>query len=82
MKVLVAGASGVMGKQLLPRLVVGGHQVVGMTRSAARWGGPAAGRRGGRGDDDRGEGASNAKAKRELGWQPQHPSWRQGIGAE
>jgi len=25
-------------------------------------------------------GASNAKAKRELGWQPAHPSWRDGIG--
>jgi nucleoside-diphosphate-sugar epimerase len=24
-------------------------------------------------------GASNEKAKRELGWQPYHPSWRQGI---
>ena len=24
-------------------------------------------------------GASNAKAKRELGWQPRHSSWRQGI---
>ncbi|MFL5883448.1 MAG: NAD-dependent epimerase/dehydratase family protein [Thermoleophilaceae bacterium] len=24
-------------------------------------------------------GASNAKAKRELGWQPRHPSWRQGV---
>lgn len=24
-------------------------------------------------------GASNAKAKRELGWAPRHPSWRQGI---
>ncbi len=24
-------------------------------------------------------GASNAKAKRLLGWQPQHPSWRQGF---
>jgi nucleoside-diphosphate-sugar epimerase len=24
-------------------------------------------------------GASNAKAKRELGWQPAHPSWRQGM---
>ena len=22
---------------------------------------------------------SNAKAKRELGWQPLHPSWRQGF---
>jgi nucleoside-diphosphate-sugar epimerase len=24
-------------------------------------------------------GASNAKAKRELGWEPRHPSWRQGF---
>ncbi len=24
-------------------------------------------------------GASNEKAKRELGWQPAHPSWRQGF---
>jgi nucleoside-diphosphate-sugar epimerase len=26
-------------------------------------------------------GASNAKAKRELGWLPRHPSWRQGFAA-
>ena len=26
-------------------------------------------------------GASNAKAKRELGWQPRYPSWRQGFVA-
>jgi nucleoside-diphosphate-sugar epimerase len=26
-------------------------------------------------------GASNAKAKRELGWRPAHPSWRQGLVA-
>ena len=24
-------------------------------------------------------GASNAKAKRELGWEPKHPSWREGF---
>jgi nucleoside-diphosphate-sugar epimerase len=24
-------------------------------------------------------GASNAKAKRELGWQPRYRSWRQGF---
>ena len=24
-------------------------------------------------------GASNAKAKRELGWEPLHPSWRGGF---
>ena len=26
-------------------------------------------------------GASNAKAKRELGWRPAHPSWRRGFTA-
>lgn len=29
-----------------------------------------------------GRGFSNAKAKRELGWEPRHPSWRQGFEAE
>jgi nucleoside-diphosphate-sugar epimerase len=29
-----------------------------------------------------GRGFSNAKAKRELGWQPHYPSWRQGFKAE
>ncbi|MGW4567965.1 NAD-dependent epimerase/dehydratase family protein [Streptomyces sp. NPDC004561] len=29
-----------------------------------------------------GRGFSNAKAKRELGWQLRHPSWRQGFEAE
>jgi 2-alkyl-3-oxoalkanoate reductase len=24
-------------------------------------------------------GASNAKAKRELGWEPKHPTWREGF---
>ena len=24
-------------------------------------------------------GASNAKARRELGWEPAHPSWRRGF---
>jgi hypothetical protein len=24
-------------------------------------------------------GAANAKAKRELAWQPTHPTWRQGF---
>jgi hypothetical protein len=27
-------------------------------------------------------GASNAKAKRELGWTLRYPSWRQGFAAE
>jgi nucleoside-diphosphate-sugar epimerase len=36
MKVLVAGATGAIGKQLVPRLVRAGHDVVGLTRSASK----------------------------------------------
>jgi 2-alkyl-3-oxoalkanoate reductase len=36
MKVFVAGATGAIGKQLLPMLVEGGHEVTGMTRTAAK----------------------------------------------
>jgi hypothetical protein len=27
-------------------------------------------------------GSSNAKAKRELGWEPRYASWREGFAAE
>jgi nucleoside-diphosphate-sugar epimerase len=36
MKVFLAGATGALGRQLVPRLVAAGHDVVGMTRSADR----------------------------------------------
>ena len=36
MKVFVAGATGVLGRVLVPQLVAGGHEVVGMTRSASK----------------------------------------------
>ena len=36
MKVFVAGATGALGKQLVPRLVADDHAVVGMTRSASK----------------------------------------------
>jgi nucleoside-diphosphate-sugar epimerase len=36
MKVFVAGATGAMGKQLVPRLIAGGHEVVGTTRSESK----------------------------------------------
>ncbi len=36
MRVLIAGATGALGRQLVPRLVAGGHEVTGMTRSPAR----------------------------------------------
>jgi nucleoside-diphosphate-sugar epimerase len=38
MKVLVAGATGAIGAQLLPRLLADGHEVIGMTRGAAKAG--------------------------------------------
>jgi nucleoside-diphosphate-sugar epimerase len=58
MRVFVAGVTGAIGKQLVPRLAAGEVGAVLMTEL---------------------RGASNAKAKRELGWQPRHPSWRQGF---
>jgi nucleoside-diphosphate-sugar epimerase len=58
MKILLAGATGAIGRQLVPRLLAGEAAAVLMTEA---------------------RGASNAKAKRELGWQPRHPSWRQGF---
>ena len=36
MRIFVAGATGALGRQLLPMLVDGGHRVWGMTRSAAK----------------------------------------------
>jgi nucleoside-diphosphate-sugar epimerase len=36
MKVFLAGATGALGRQLVPQLVARGHEVVGMTRSASK----------------------------------------------
>src|SRR5947209_8082458 len=36
MRILVAGATGALGKQLVPRLVASGHDVVGMTRTPGK----------------------------------------------
>ena len=33
------------------------------------------------GHDDRARGASNARAKKELGWTLRYPSWREGFPA-
>jgi nucleoside-diphosphate-sugar epimerase len=36
MRVFVAGATGAIGKQLVPRLIEAGHQVIGMTRTESK----------------------------------------------
>jgi nucleoside-diphosphate-sugar epimerase len=36
MKIFIAGATGVLGRALFPRLVAQGHEVVGMTRTASK----------------------------------------------
>ena len=36
MKVFVAGATGALGRQLVPQLVARGHEVVGMTRHESK----------------------------------------------
>ena len=36
MKIFVAGATGVLGRALVPKLVAQGHEVVGMTRTASK----------------------------------------------
>ena len=36
MKVFVAGASGALGAQLVPKLVAAGHQVVAMTKTPSK----------------------------------------------
>jgi nucleoside-diphosphate-sugar epimerase len=38
MKILLAGATGALGKQLVPRLVADGHELVGTTRTEAKLG--------------------------------------------
>jgi nucleoside-diphosphate-sugar epimerase len=36
MRIFLAGATGAIGKQLVPRLVERGHEVTGMTRSGSK----------------------------------------------
>jgi nucleoside-diphosphate-sugar epimerase len=89
--VFVAGATGAIGRQLVPRLAAAGREVHEMTRSEwkqAMLGAEqpvraprlAAGEAGAVLMTDA-RGACNAKANRGLGWQPRHPSWRQGLTA-
>jgi nucleoside-diphosphate-sugar epimerase len=91
MRVFVTGASAAIGSRLVPELVDAGHEVVGTHNS------PALGAKRPRrfptwlarllaGEavvlmSTEARGASNAKAKRELGWTPRYPSWREGFPA-
>jgi NADP-dependent 3-hydroxy acid dehydrogenase YdfG len=88
--VFLAGASGAIGSRLVPALRAAGHQVTGMTRSASAIGAKPARRvprwiaRPLAGETiavmmTECRGASNAKARRELGWLPRHRSWRHGF---
>ena len=38
MRILVAGATGAVGRSLLPRLIAAGHEVVGTTRTPEKVG--------------------------------------------
>lgn len=78
MRVFLAGASGAIGSRLVPRLIDAGHEVVGTHTS------PRSGERVRAGEWNavtatEARGASNAKARRELGWTPRHPTWRTGF---
>ncbi|MEZ5152877.1 hypothetical protein [Rhodococcus zopfii] len=63
MRVFVAGGSGVLGQRLVSRLVARGLLAGEVAVTMMT----------------EGRGFSNAKAKRELGWELRYPSWRQGF---
>lgn len=73
-RIAVAGATGKVGRHAVEVLEEMGHDVVAISRSA--------------GVDvvtgvmsTEARGASNAKAKHELGWTPCYPTWRTGFKA-
>jgi nucleoside-diphosphate-sugar epimerase len=69
MRVFVAGASGTIGRSLLPKLVAAGHEVTGTTRSEhapRRSAPPALGRRSAT--------RSTARVSKAPLWKP-HPRW-------
>jgi uncharacterized protein YbjT (DUF2867 family) len=77
MRVFVAGATGAIGQYPVPSLVAVGHEVTGSTRPT--WLGKLLAGELVVSLMTEARGSSNAKAKRELGWTPRYPSWRDGF---
>jgi nucleoside-diphosphate-sugar epimerase len=98
MRIFVTGATGALGRYLVPGLVAAGHEVTASTRTPGK---VAQLRKAGAEPPLRlpawlgrllaGEfvvaqmtsarGSSNEKARKELGWEPQYASWREGFRA-
>ena len=105
MRVFVTGATGALGRYLVPGLVAAAHEVTATTRAPGK---VAQLREAGAAPVildglDReaviaaveaaapevivvaqmttSRGSSNQKARKELGWEPQYPSWREGFRA-
>jgi 2-alkyl-3-oxoalkanoate reductase len=79
-RVFVAGASGVIGRPLVAQLVAAGHEVTG--RRPLRvpvWIARIVAGKAVAAMSTTLPGASNARVKRELGWEPRWPSWRTGF---
>jgi nucleoside-diphosphate-sugar epimerase len=72
MKIFLAGASGVIGRNLIPRPAADW-----LPAYAAAIGAPPPPQRPGIGGGLRG--AENTRARKELGWEPWYPSWREGF---
>jgi nucleoside-diphosphate-sugar epimerase len=103
MRVFVTGATGALGRHLVPGLVAAGHEVTAATRApgkVAQWlpylaqvAGAKPPRRVpawlGRllagefvvAQMTSARGSSNQKARKQLGWEPRYPSWREGFRA-
>ena len=83
MRILVAGAAGEVGRQLLPQLAAQGHQVTAAAIAALDRGEPGVCNVVDNEPASVGEWlpflAQTVGATQQLGWEPAWPSWRQGF---